>query len=74
MGQEVRLYLYLRNLPINSVPDTHHTKMKNDADIFLNCFLKVWLRGGEKPFLAGEQISVADILAACELEQPSMAG
>ncbi len=49
--------------------------MKNDADIFiLNCLLKVWLRGGEKPFLAGEQISVADILAACELEQPSMAG
>ena len=28
----------------------------------------VWLR--ESPFVAGEQISVADLLAACELEQP----
>ena len=29
---------------------------------------KVWLRN--TPYMAGEQISVADLLAACELEQP----
>ena len=29
----------------------------------------VWLR--DAPYLAGQQISVADLLAACELEQPS---
>jgi len=34
----------------------------------------VWLAGGEKRFLAGDTISIADILAATELEQPSMAG
>jgi hypothetical protein len=51
----------------------------NNKISFLYFFLlfpvfKVWLKGGEKPFLTGDQISVADILAACELEQPSMAG
>ena len=32
----------------------------------------VWLR--DTPYLAGQQISVADLLAACELEQPSELG
>ena len=41
----------------------------------LDEFEGVWLRGGARRWVAGaEQISVADILAACELEQPSMAG
>jgi len=34
----------------------------------------VWLKGGEKRYIGGEQISVADILACCELEQPTIAG
>jgi len=34
----------------------------------------VWLAGGQKQFLAGDAISIADIMAATELEQPSMAG
>merc|ERR1712002_933825 len=34
----------------------------------------VWLNGGKKKFLGGDSISVADIMAATELEQPSMAG
>lgn len=40
----------------------------------LNDFERVWLLNGEKKYVAGDRISVADILAACELEQPSMAG
>merc|ERR1719297_313050 len=40
----------------------------------LNDFERVWLMNGDKKYLAGDKISVADILAACELEQPSMAG
>jgi len=40
----------------------------------LDDFERVWLRNGEKRYVAGDTISVADILAACEMEQPSMAG
>lgn len=29
----------------------------------------IWLK--DKPFLSGNQISIADILGACEIEQPS---
>ena len=35
---------------------------------------RIWLKNGEKDFIAGGKISVADILAACEMEQPGMAG
>ena len=34
----------------------------------------IWLENGQKKYICGEKISVADIVACCELEQPSMAG
>ena len=34
----------------------------------------IWLANGEKNYLCGDKISVADIVAVCELEQPLMAG
>ena len=40
----------------------------------LDDFERVWLGEGRKKYVAGDMISVADILAVCELEQPSMAG
>jgi hypothetical protein len=33
---------------------------------------RVWLKNGEKDFIGGGKISVADILAACEMEQPGI--
>ena len=39
----------------------------------LDDFEKMWLRDGRK-YVAGEEICVADILAVCELEQPSITG
>ena len=33
-----------------------------------------WLENGNKKYLCGDKISVADIVALCELEQPSIAG
>ena len=39
---------------------------------------QIWLEGGKRKYIAGPDgegaISVADIMACCELEQPSMAG
>ena len=40
----------------------------------LDEFEKVWLAGGKKKYVVGDKISVADILAVCEMEQPTMAG
>lgn len=39
----------------------------------LDTFENIWLQSSEKQFLATNEISFADILAACELEQPKMA-
>ena len=34
----------------------------------------IWLENGQKKYICGDKISVADIVACCELEQSSMAG
>ena len=34
----------------------------------------IWLENGQKKYICGDEISAADIVACCELEQPSMAG
>lgn len=39
----------------------------------LDALENIWLESSDKEFLASKEISFADILAACELEQPSMA-
>jgi len=35
----------------------------------LNLLENIWLK--DKPFLCGDEISVSDLVAACEVEQPS---
>lgn len=39
----------------------------------LDLLENVWLESSDKAFLTTNEISFADILAACELEQPKMA-
>lgn len=39
----------------------------------LDSLENVWLESAEKTYLTSNEISFADILAACELEQPRMA-
>ena len=46
-----------------------HGQMEKTLDILEN----VWLESAEKSFLASKEISFADILASCELEQPRVA-
>lgn len=38
-------------------------------DQALDLFEKHWLK--DRPYMAGEKISIADIVGACEVEQPS---
>lgn len=45
---------------------------KKQMESALNSLENVWLESSEKQFLASKEISFADILAACELEQPKM--
>ena len=41
----------------------------------LNTVENVWLEKGKNKYITGsDKISVADIMACCELEQPSLAG
>jgi glutathione S-transferase len=48
---------------------------KKQMEKSLDSLEDVWLASGtDKKFLATKEISFADILAACELEQPKMAG
>jgi len=49
-------------------------KALKDMEACLGTVEQVWLQGGNKKYIAGDKISVADILACCEMEQPVMAG
>lgn len=40
-------------------------RMIENLDLLEN----IWLR--DKPFLSGDEISISDLVAACEVEQPS---
>lgn len=43
-------------------------KRMRDMLVTLDKLENVWLK--DKPFLTGDKISIADILGACEIEQP----
>ncbi|XP_023331921.1 glutathione S-transferase theta-3 isoform X2 [Eurytemora carolleeae] len=49
-------------------------QLRKGMEECLDTIEKTWLKEGNQKFMCGDTISVADILAACELEQPSMAG
>jgi glutathione S-transferase len=50
-------------------------ELQKQMEKSLDSLENIWLASGrDKEFLATKEISFADILAACELEQPMMAG
>lgn len=53
--------------------DTKLGAIKNHMETTLDLLENVWLQSTDKQFLATNEISFADILAACELEQPKIA-
>lgn len=47
--------------------------VKRFQDGMVNCLHEIehiWLNGDKKQFICGDNITIADILACCELEQP----
>ena len=60
----------LNEKPINKEElEKYWTRMNKTLDQIE----QIWLDNGKKNYLAGDKISVADIVAVCELEQPLMA-
>jgi len=49
------------------------TKFQGLMENCLHEIEHIWLKDGEKKFIAGDKITIADLLACCELEQPGMA-
>ena len=43
---------------------------QNGMENCLHQIESIWLKNGEKKFIAGDEITIADIMACCELEQP----
>ena len=59
----------LSNTPADEVKVAQHYE---DMLKCLNQMESIWLDGGKKQFVAGDEISVADLFALCELEQPGI--
>uniref|UniRef100_F4MI64 glutathione transferase n=1 Tax=Chironomus riparius TaxID=315576 RepID=F4MI64_9DIPT len=57
----------------NPIDEKKAAAYKKLMEQSLNNLENVWLESADRKFLASEEISFADILAACELEQPKMA-
>ncbi|XP_050435631.1 glutathione S-transferase theta-1-like [Adelges cooleyi] len=52
--------------------ETELTKLEKNVTTTLNLLNNVWLK--DKQYLCGNEISIADILAICEIEQTRIAG
>ncbi|XP_055526145.1 glutathione S-transferase theta-2-like [Wyeomyia smithii] len=68
------LYVWIRPLVGLELDAAKVDRLKQKMMDCLDVFEKEWLEGGRKPFLAGDKVSYADVLAACEIEQPKLAG
>jgi glutathione S-transferase len=45
-------------------------RFQNEMEKCLSDIENIWLDCGRKNFITGDNISIADLLACCELEQP----
>ncbi|XP_055616031.1 glutathione S-transferase theta-1-like [Toxorhynchites rutilus septentrionalis] len=58
-------------LPVDQRKVEHLRKNMTDS---LDLFEREWLEGGRRHFVAGNDLSYADVVAACEIEQPKISG
>ena len=72
-GSLYAVHKYLNPMLTGKYDEERIAVAQKALDTCLDEFERVWLRGG-RSYLAGERVSVADILAVCELEQPGIAG
>ena len=72
-GSLYAVHKYLNPMITGKVDNTRVAVAEKALNSCLDDFEKMWLRDG-RSYMAGEEISVADILAVCELEQPRIAG
>ena len=72
-GSLFAVHKYLNPMITGKVDTRRVAAAEKALHACLDDFERMWLRDG-RSYLAGEAISVADILAVCELEQPGMAG
>ncbi|XP_035772655.1 glutathione S-transferase theta-1-like [Anopheles albimanus] len=67
-------YVWLRPRMMGSTVDPKRAEQyKSQMDSCLD-FIEREFLGHGSPFIVGDQISIADLVAACEMEQPKMAG
>ncbi|ETN68079.1 glutathione transferase, theta class [Anopheles darlingi] len=67
-------YVWLRPRMMGSTVDPKRAEQyKSQLDSCLDFIEQVFLGHGS-PYIVGDQISIADLVAACEIEQPKMAG
>ena len=72
-GSLYAVHKYLNPMVTGTVDNKRVAAAEKALRACLDDFEKMWLRDGRK-YVAGEEISVGDILAVCELEQPIVAG
>ncbi|XP_044272666.1 glutathione S-transferase theta-1 [Tribolium madens] len=66
-----RKWLFPRLTGRKTTPETMQ-KYEDNMNTCLDQIQNIWL--ADTPYLCGDRISVADIFAACEIEQPRIAG
>ena len=54
------------------VEDKKVARFQQEMEKCLAHIETIWLENGKKKFIIGDEISVADLLAVCELEQPGI--
>lgn len=62
----VRTWL-MSNMMKKTVSQTKIDEAKRHMEITLDLFTSIWLK--DSPFIAGDEITVADLVAATEIEQ-----
>ncbi|XP_055585615.1 glutathione S-transferase theta-1-like [Uranotaenia lowii] len=68
------MYVWMNPLLGLEVNPQKEQSLRKKMETDLDSFEKLFLDNGKKPFIAGDELTFADVIGACEIEQPKMAG